>query len=548
MDVTLVQCPANNPDSPPYAFALLNAVLQQHGHVPHVFDLNIALYQEAKATGSGDAWSTGHSQESPIEYWKERRFTRKALRPHRKFLDAYVDELLAAGSPVIGFSAHTSSFWSSLEIATMVKKRDPSRFVIFGGPYCFLNYEGDQLLAQHDVIDAVCFLEAEQSFPELLRRIESGEPFTDMSGYGFRLPDGSVQNNTIDTINRKEPEGTFIADLDTVPFADWSCFDLSHYEEKYLPITTSRGCIRRCTFCSEAPIWGRYRYRSAQNIADEMMMQSSRHPEVKTFWFMDSLVNGNIEMLEELCDILIEHQTAGVDGKERGNGKFGWTGQFLVRKQMTDEVWRKISLAGGRWFACGLENGSDRILRMMRKGYDRELAKDVIARGNRVDPDLISVAMLVVGHPLETEDDFQDTLDMIRYLKNLGISSSVSACDVRKGSHLWFNRDAYDIVCPTDKKHPDGIPWAWHSVDGTNNPKYRQKLLERTKELHATMLHEMKPGEKGLVEGGNNVHHYDDSATAGVDEPADDSSVLVGRVSDVILRLRPRKDRDASEA
>jgi len=544
MQIALVQCPANNPDSPPYSLALLNAALKETGHEPHVFDLNIALYQRAKAAGEGSAWSSGHSQESPIEYWIHEDFTRTTLADHEAFIDDYVDKVLSVPAPVIGFSIHTSSYWSTVEVAQKVKKKDPTRLIAFGGPYCFLNHEGDRLLDRHDFLDIVCFLEAERSFPELVGRLERGEDYTDMHGYGFRLPDGTVRNNVVDTIHRKEPPGTLIEDLDTIPFADWSCFDFSHYEEKYLPITTSRGCIRRCSFCSEAPIWGKFRYRSARNIADEMILQSKRHPQVRVFWFMDSLVNGNLEMLEELCDILIAEGTAGPDGKSRGDGHFGWTGQFLVRKQMTEELWRKISLAGGQWFACGLENGSDRILKMMRKGYDRETAKEVIGRAHRVDPELVSVAMLVVGHPRETEEDFQDTLEMIQHLKQMGISSSVSPCDIRKGSHLWFNRDTYDIICPTDENHPEGVPWEWYSADGTNTPEHRQQLVQRTMDLQATMLHTLKPGERGLVEGGIKVHKYDsDFGGAAEPEPAGHAHTPLSKVSDVIfLRRRRKKD------
>lgn len=355
-----------------------------------------------------------------------------------------------------------------------------------------------------------------------------------MPGYGFRLADGSFVNNTIDTIHRKEPPGTLIEDLDTIPYADWTCFDFSSYEEKYLPIMTSRGCIRRCSFCSEAPIWGKFRHRSAASIAGEMIHQAELHPEISTFWFMDSLINGDIPMLEELCDILIEKETAGPTGKDRGNGKFGWTGQFLVRKNMDASIWEKISRAGGQWFACGLENGSDRILRMMRKGYDRALAKEVISTAQSVDPDLVSVAMFVVGHPGETEDDFQDTLEMITFLKGVGVSSSVSKCDIRRGSHLWFNQDAYEIVLPSDADNPDGMPWAWYSRDGSNTPEHRERLLQRTKELDATMLHTLKPGEKGLVEGGISVHFHGEE----VNEPP---RSMIDRVSDVILRRKPTK-------
>ena len=508
MQITLVQCPANNPDSPPYSLALLNAALKSAGHNPIIHDLNIELFQRARRLGVENVWSQGHSQEAPIEKWISKDFTSDKLAPHQDYINDFIEKIVADKSPVIGFTAHTSSFWSSIMIAEQVKKKAPNKTIVFGGAYCFLNHEGPFLLEKYDFIDIVCFLEAETSFPELLHKMEKGEPYFDQDGYGFRTDTGEVVNNYINTPHGKSIlSDSFIKDLDTIPFADWSCFDFDNYQENYLPIITGRGCIRRCSFCNEAPVWGRFRTRTASNIEAEIIHQSQLYPHISVFWFMDSLVNGNLEMLSELCDRLIARETAGLSGKERGGGKFGWTGQFLIRPEMDEYMWEKISLAGGQWFACGLENGSNNVLKMMRKGYTRELVKKVIAAAHKVDPDLISVAMFVVGHPGETEDDFQDTLDMILFLKSLGISSSVSTCDVRRDSPLWLMKDKYGIIVPPDEEYFDGNPHKWYTKDGTNTPAYRESLLKRTMEVNATMLHTLKPGEKGLVEGSVNLHY-----------------------------------------
>ena len=71
----------------------------------------------------------------------------------------------------------------------------------------------------------------------------------------------------------------------------------------------------------------------------------------------------------------------------------------------------------------GFESSDQRLLDLMRKGYDRELAKEVISTAQAVDPDLVSVAMFVVGHPKETEDDFQR---MLRLIEDVGYDSSFS--------------------------------------------------------------------------------------------------------------------------
>ena len=507
MNVTLLQCPANNPDSPPYSLALLKAALENSGHNALVYDLNITLFKEAKRKGLPNVWSQGHSQEAPIEKWIEQDYTAKNLAPHMDFIDAYINDVIEKAGPVIGFTAHTSSFWSSLLIAQKIKKLRPDIKIAFGGPYCFLNHQGLFILDKHPEIDMVCFLEAEKIFPELLHRMEKKEDYYDMDGFGFRREDGSIILNYVQATTTKTlKKETFISNLDDITFADWSSFNFDDYEEKYLPIITGRGCIRRCSFCNEAPVWGKFRTRSADNISAEIFHQSELYPHIEVFWFMDSLINGNIQGLEELCDILIAKQSAGPSGKWRGNGNFGFTGQFLIRPEMTEDMWRKISLAGGQWFACGLENGSDSVLKHMRKGYKSDLAKKVVDAAVKVDPELLSVAMFVVGHPGETRKDFEDTMGMIRFLKERGVSSSVSICDVRRDSPLWFMKDKFDVVMVPDAEYPEGNPHTWYTKDGYNTPKRRDELLKETLDMNATMLHTLKPGEKGLVDGSINLH------------------------------------------
>ena len=53
-----------------------------------------------------------------------------------------------------------------------------------------------------------------------------------------------------------------VKNLNTIPYADYSDIDLSKYKKCTLSITTSRGCINYCAFCSERPNFHKYRYRT----------------------------------------------------------------------------------------------------------------------------------------------------------------------------------------------------------------------------------------------------------------------------------------------
>ena len=96
-----------------------------------------------------------------------------------------------------------------------------------------------------------------------------------------------------------------INDLDTLPYPNYSFYDLDRYDylqkNKEVFIVGSRGCVRRCTYCDVARYWPKFRYRSGQNIADEMIKHYEEHG-VNHFYFTDSLINGSMKAFNDMCE------------------------------------------------------------------------------------------------------------------------------------------------------------------------------------------------------------------------------------------------------
>ncbi len=72
-----------------------------------------------------------------------------------------------------------------------------------------------------------------------------------------------------------------------------------------------------------------------------------------------------------------------------------------------------------------LQAGSDRVLARMGRKYDRARYLELVAALREARPDLAFSTDLIVGFPGETEEDFQDTLDMVR---QVGFMSAFSFC------------------------------------------------------------------------------------------------------------------------
>jgi tRNA-2-methylthio-N6-dimethylallyladenosine synthase len=61
-----------------------------------------------------------------------------------------------------------------------------------------------------------------------------------------------------------------------------------------------------------------------------------------------------------------------------------------------------------------VQSGSDRILKLMHRGYTRDRFLDIIKKLRRAKPDIGITTDIIVGFPGETEDDFEQTLSLAR--------------------------------------------------------------------------------------------------------------------------------------
>ena len=69
------------------------------------------------------------------------------------------------------------------------------------------------------------------------------------------------------------------------------------------------------------------------------------------------------------------------------------------------------------WLHLPVQSGSNRILRAMRRGYTREAYFDKIAQLRRLIPDISLSTDIIVGFPGETDEDFQQTVELLREIE-----------------------------------------------------------------------------------------------------------------------------------
>jgi anaerobic magnesium-protoporphyrin IX monomethyl ester cyclase len=352
-----------------------------------------------------------------------------------------------------------------LRLADKLKAKDPSCRVVFGGAQCLRENMAFEFI-KHPSVDAVALGEADLSFPAFLKALSPG---------AAQLPaaPGMLVKRGADVIDGGEPP--VIEELDELPYLDFSGFDLSRYDSNSLFLSTTRGCVRKCSFCTHIVGQKVYRTMSAARTVAEIRRQMDLYPQRNTVEFTDSLINGNVRRLAEMSDMLVDYRLERVAKNRRGNWDFGWVGMAIIHPTMTPGLLRKMRHAGCVQLRYGFESASQKVLDSMQKKVDMRDAETVIRDTHRAGIGVFLYTL--VGFPTETEADFQMTLDFIERNASYITTVGVSACEIQKGAHMDLNPGLYGIKEPLEDR------LRWVTVDGSNTYEVRQERMARMNRL-----------------------------------------------------------------
>lgn len=447
MRVALVQCPAFGVDRPPLALGSLAAFLRRHGYDVNIFDLNIDLYSKTEEKNK-IFWEFQY-----VFQWLDNDyFSKEGLLPKIYFKN-WAKEIIDANLDVIGFSIQSSSLTASINLAKEIKNIASDKIIIFGGPlnlsysiehsYNLLQIENGSNVK---IIDIIVLGEGEETLVEILKRIESKFSLDGCMGTIVRT-NGRIINNGLRPL---------IENLNSLVFPEFQDFPSKYKYRDRLPILGSRGCIHKCTFCDDTLMWRHYRFRSAQNILEEMKLRKKQG--IRFLEFNDLLINGNLKQLSELCNLLIKEKL-----------DISWGGSACVDRRMDLNFFKKLKRAGCCYLNYGIESASPKILREMNKGFTIEEAKRVIIDTYKTG---ISVCTnWIVGFPTETYSDFKVTINFVRdnidYLKN---NIMVNSFILKYDSLLFKNKEKFGIVLDEERN--------WYSQSGLNAVGERKRRFD----------------------------------------------------------------------
>lgn len=328
------------------------------------------------------------------------------------------------GTDVVGVSMMFSQTWPPVRaLLRALRRRLPRARIVVGG-------EGvtgiADLVVRDGEVDAVVTGEGEEPWTLLLAALEAGEGIDG-------IPNVVTPGHAVDRARRIVTRRSEIRGLDELPFPDWSDIPLSAYwgdrkghgprsETRYLPTVASRGCPYKCRFCTAPGTWGNQRYRSVQNVLAELGEFSARH-DVSYFIFHDLSMTNHIRWFE-----------AFVDGLNAQGPRIHWNVPAGVRaSRLSLDLLRRAKASGLNHLQIAPETGSPAVLEWI----DKKLSLDTVFETvrNAKQAGLPVSAYIIVGHPVETLDDFVLTLRFLSELARLGVDEiAVSAFTALPGS------------------------------------------------------------------------------------------------------------------
>ncbi|MBN2382849.1 B12-binding domain-containing radical SAM protein [bacterium] len=210
-----------------------------------------------------------------------------------------------------------------------------------------------------------------------------------------------------------------VRDLDTLPMPARDLVPIERYLEAWrtkhgyssLNLITSRGCPYQCTWCSKAVFGDLFTQRSVASVLAEIKtLQQEYAPD--QYWFADDLLTLNRDWILELS-------------RQMSTQPVQVPFECLARVDRVDqEILSGLHRAGCYRIWYGGESGSDKMIRLMKKGFTTTQIGEAVklTKQNGIEAGLF----ILIGYPGETMKDLFLTLSMIRRIGPTTCGTSVA--------------------------------------------------------------------------------------------------------------------------
>ncbi|MDO5664678.1 MAG: 30S ribosomal protein S12 methylthiotransferase RimO [Bacteroidia bacterium] len=235
----------------------------------------------------------------------------------------------------------------------------------------------------------------------------------------------------------------------------------------YAYVKISEGCDRTCSYCSIPIMTGKHKSRPMEEIEEEVRRLVSQG--VREFQFIaQDLTYYGLDRYKQMKLPELVERIADIKGADWIRLHYAYPAHFptdllrVIRER--ENVCNYLDIA--------LQHISDNMLQKMRRNINKQQTIDLIARFREEVPNIHLRTTMMVGHPGETEQDFEELLEFVKQTRF-----------ERLGAFPYSHED--DTYC--DKNYTDDIP--------ASVKQERMNVLMEAQEAIALEINESKIGK-----------------------------------------------------
>ena len=245
------------------------------------------------------------------------------------------------------------------------------------------------------------------------------------------------------------------------------------------------GCNNFCSYCIVPYVRGRERSRDPQSILDEIRRLAD--DGVKEIMLLGQNVNSYGKTLEtpmSFADLL--RKCGEIDGIERirfmTSHPKDLSDDLIVAMKETPKVCNHLHLP--------VQSGSSRILKEMNRQYTKESYLALVERIRKLNPEIALTTDIIVGFPGETDEDFAETLDLVKKVRYDGAYTFIYS--KRSGTPAAKMSD--QVPGETIKKRFDALLSEVQEIA-------REEAKKRTGSVVSVLVEEVNAQDQTLVTG-----------------------------------------------
>jgi ribosomal protein S12 methylthiotransferase len=177
----------------------------------------------------------------------------------------------------------------------------------------------------------------------------------------------------------------------------------------YAYVKISEGCDRTCSYCSIPIMTGKYKSRPLEEIEEEVRRLVSQG--VREFQLIaQDLTYYGLDRYKQMRLPELVERVADIKGADWIRLHYAYPAHFPI--ELLRVIRERENVCN--YLDIALQHISDNMLGRMRRNITKQQTIDLIARFREEVPGIHLRTTMMVGHPGETEQDFEELLEFVR--------------------------------------------------------------------------------------------------------------------------------------